>query len=339
MLMNDKVANDGIGFGFQYKDALGNKQNSSLYNLIWLWNNQIRICTTNSAAQIIGSYADNQWNKFAFVIDPTAFTADVYLNGQLVSENAKFLTDAEYTSMEGCEMTGIYRLKFEHSSNSSTSADYSALDDIKIYQGTYNNAADTMTLTAPNYVLYNNWIAIPETTDVSDFEAEVSISNATISGIFDNNAFESTEYADDYDIIMHDQYLVCETPGGALYYYRIVEQDAPVKVIKKTVVFDDTADVLPGSALDLGQYSFRIQYEKYNNNTESAYLILAKYVDDNFDQLENIKMSLKSLVFGSNETSDIEIEVDDSDNVLRAMVWAADEITPLCPATTYGLDN
>ncbi len=333
-LMNDDQANDVFSFCFKYKDSLGEEHNSEISTLIWLWRNQIRAFIHNNSENTVAAYTDNQWNKFAVVIDPDAFTADLYINGQLICENARFMPDSKYASMEGCEMTGIYRLNYKHSTASTTQDKYSAIDAIRVYQGDYDSAADSVTISSQSYLLQNNWIAIPDSTDTEDFADKIEISNATINGVFDDRTVSTTEYFDDYDVIQHDQYLVCETPGGAIHYYRIVEQDEPIKVIKKSLIFDGV-EVEPDSDLDIGEHNMYLEYEKYNNDEESAYLILTSYLDG---EVVDVDIVEEALEFGINQTQEAQLELEESSMVLKAMFWDVLELSPLSDVAKYGIE-
>lgn len=337
MLMNDDKANDGFAVAFKYKDSEGNEQNSSIVNLAWLWNNQIRVLTGNNSENIVGYYGNNQWNKFAFEINPETFTANVYINGTLISEDAKILPEASYSQLEGCKITGIYRIKHSHQTASTSQDKYSAIDDIKIYQGTYNNAADAMTLTTDYYV-NSGWIAIPEATDKSDFDSNIDSNYKDSIKIYTDNTM-SSEIVDEFDTIEHDQYLVCETAGGAIHYYRIVAQDEPVK-INMVIKNEEGTELGTDDLVDLGKYKMYVEYEKYNNDSENAYIILGEYIysfDNENLQLDEVDIESIDLSFGAHTTKEVEVSVEEYDRVLKAMAWNSENNIPFGTAATYGL--
>ena len=325
LLMNDMTASENMAFVFKYKDTEGETKGSALINLLYLSKGKVQAFTTNATGQNICSYSKDQWNKFAIEIDPTAFTANIYHNGELAMENQSFM--ASSFDATDCEMINIYRFKYEHSGNS-TADEYSAIDDFKVYLGAYKASEDALTVTSEDYTVQNGWIAITEETDIDTFNDTVEFNNCARMVIFDDKTMQSTELADDYEAVCHNQLLAVETTGGAIHYYRIVDQSEKTAILSQTAFAGADANSLTevntNGKLELNTYRGKATYEKYNNDPEYAYVILRSNIIDTPDDIEDIRLIKRPLVFGLNDIESDTIEIEDTDDQLKAMVWSTD---------------
>lgn len=334
ILMNDMAASENMAFMFEYEDANGEIKQSSLVTLLHLSKGKVQLLGVDSS-----TYSKNQWNKFAIEIDPKTFTADVYHNGKLAMENQRLM--ASSFDATDCEIVNIYRFKYEHSGNSTTD-EYSAIDDFKVYLGSYNAGEDALACTSEDYIVKNNWIAITEETDTDTFDSTISLDNIKRKVIFDDETMESTEIADEYEMVCHNQIMAVETEGGAIHYYRIVDQNEKTTVISNNVFAGANAssltEVKPGDKLELGTYRAKAVYEKYNNDPEYVYVALRSNLIDTPNDMEDVSFIKRELVFGLNDLESNTIEIEDTDEQLKAMIWNTD-LSPFCEAFVTPLEK
>jgi hypothetical protein len=273
-------------------------------------------------------------------IDPKTFRADVYLNGEKVRSTARFLKSS--MDVAGCELVNFFRFKYEHSSSSTDGKPSSALDDFKVYLGKYNASADALECTSSEYTIDGGWIVIDGETVVEDFEDNISLSNKKRLTIYDDATLTSKDNAEDLGIVEHNQYLVVETPGGALHYCRIVDQnEKPVilsKVVYQGVDADKLTEVTPEDELSLDTYRVRVYYEKYNKEPETAYVALRSNLFDTPEVMEGVSFAEKTLNFGSGYVDSDTIQIEDADAQLKTMVWDTN-LSPLCEASVTPLEK
>ena len=260
-------------------------------------------------------------------IDPTAFTADVYQNGTKIANGISIISG----NMSGKTITKINRFKYEHAGTRNTSASaWSAIDDIKVYVGAYDPSADTQTLTAPSYLVDStiNWIGVPAATTESAFNSAVTLSNT--SG--QKTVFTDNKMATSTSTVAHNYYYAAETQGGAIHYYRIVDQTEKSIVISKTTTYGGSA-ISVGDTLSTGNYIMSAVYEKYNSDPETAYVILGTYEIGSPETLKAASFTEQALSFGTGETASVTANLANASYKLRAMVWDKANYRALCTMT------
>lgn len=328
LLMNDTAATEQFDYTYSYKDGSDNVTNVSLDTLLQLGGGNIyAFRTVNPSA--IGTYEQNQWNKFVLEIDPTAFTADVYQNGTKIADDVAIASG----NMSGNTITKLTRLKHMHTGTTDTTASkWSAIDDIKVYVGAYDPSQDTQTVTAPTYLVNSsiNWIAVPAATTKSAFDSAVTLSNT--SG--QKTVFTDNTMATSSDSVAHNSYYAAETTGGAIHYYRIVDQTEKSIVTSKKTTYGGNA-ISVGDTLSTGNYTMNAVYEKYNNNPESVYVILGTYEVGSPETLKVANFTEQALSFGTGETATVTANLANASYKLRAMVWDTATYRPLCQMTEY----
>ena len=334
LLLNDPDYSENMAFAITYNDAEGIKR-TQFANLLYYKGNNIEAFTTHGSGNKVGTYEYDRWYKYAFEIDPETFTADIYQNGVKLNRSGKISFMPSGFDPTDCELLNVYRFKFEHNSNNESGAVYSAIDDIKVYTGKYNAAKDAVSCTVSQesgYLLSGRWLAISEETDVSTFEENATFDNVARMTIFDDASLTTTEDAEDNEIIRHNQYIAAEASGGAIHYYRIVDQNENTTVSSKTAYAGADAgnltEVDPSGRLELNTYRMKATYEKYNNEPEYAYTVLRSSLIDDPENAGDISFAKKALSFGANEVVSDTIDIEDTDDQLKAMLWAED-LSPL----------
>ena len=277
----------------------------------------------------IGKYEYDQWNKYAIEINSDTFTANVYVNGKLAKENVSIIKNVDTTD---CTIAEIYRFKVAHSSSNTVKGAYSALDDFKVYVGKYNNSDDLVSVTSDEYIVKNNWIALSEEATANEFNSAVTMSNVKRKTVYDDASLTTTELYDEFDYVGHDMYVALETNGGAIHYYRIVDQNEATKVLGRTVQLNGN-EVATDDELVLGKYVMNVEYEKYNNTEEKVNVILATYEGE---KLVDVKLVEMDYEFGKNEVTPVDIDIEKSGLNMKAMLWQLD-MKPIDGAVNYGV--
>ncbi|MCR4720060.1 MAG: heparinase II/III-family protein, partial [Firmicutes bacterium] len=339
LLLNDPGYSENMGVAITYKDAEGVTK-TQFVNLLYYKGNSIEAFTTHNTGNKVGTYEYDRWYKYAIEIDPETFTADIYQNGNKLNKSGRLSFMPSSFDPTDCELLNIYRFKYEHNSGSETDNVYSAIDDIRVYTGKYDAAKDAVNCTVAGgsgYLFNGSWLAITEENDVYTFEDNVEFGNTARFTIFDDDSLTTTEDADDNEIIRHNQYIAAEALGGAIHYYRIVDQSEKTTVISKKVYAgadaNNLAEINPYCQLELNKYRVKAIYEKYNNEPEYAYAIIRSNLIDSPNVANDISLAKRELLFGSHEIESDTIDVEDTDEQLKAMLWGED-LSPLGDAFT-----
>lgn len=318
----------GLGWTFELTDENGKTKRHDIVPLLHLENGVMfagrRWDTDEDAYKEIGSYENGQWYKFAFELDPTTLTADVYVNGVKAAEGVKF---ARPEVSEGCRMSGIMRLKlgYTYLKVDELSNGTIAYDDIKVYAGNYDAAKDSdVNITCDDFTISGNKILV--NSDYDNLELNAFKNQLTVTG-----DIKSIDIYDDYncnskDIVETDglidgSVLAIESNSGVMRYYTIRDIAAEAGVIK----FYNEGKAVDG-IIDAGTYTAKLILNNTNND-ESCLFIIATYDDGMLVSADCKDVTLTS---GLNEIEhSVEVEEISSDKFeIKAFVWSNGTLKP-----------
>lgn len=332
-LSNDESAiNTSVGFQMHYLDEQGAEKNTTIINALQFTADHKLTAFSNingnEYSLVVGTWANNQWIKCAVEINTDACSADMYINGEKVLEDICLLDGV--TVQEGMRITDIWRLKIDHMTSNQYAGSYIAVDDFAIYVGGYDAEEDVANVASTAYTVDNNYISVDcnKDTSVNSF-----LNNLNLGGneytLYDDETFSGTQNIDEFGEIFHGAYLVLQTAGGAIQYYKIVDANEKTAVNAMDIKRNGAtaADIQPGT------YSFAIQCEKYNNIPETVYAILASY-DEN-DALTGVNITEKDLELGKFISENVNLEIAEGIATVKAMVWDK-ELSPLAETSKIG---
>ena len=169
-----------------------------------------------------GSWADYAWYKTVAVLDRTAGTLSVYINGELISQ--KPLPEELAAGINGVAL---------NTAGSGTVG----LDDAAVHTGEYVPGTDDIVLTPnnANYIVSeeDNVIYIPADTDVEGILANISVSdNAELQGVYTDAAM-SVETAD--GAVADGNYIVFTSKIKSVYEaYKVKVSDGAQGILGVT---------------------------------------------------------------------------------------------------------
>lgn len=240
--------------------------------------------------EVVGTWKSDRWYKTAVVFHKETGLADFYLNGVLVKEGSKIAATID----------SLYRTKFVIL-GSTENAVSGGLDDLKLYEGTYDNTSEMVFVSGNSISDMDKVIFITNDMISADFELDYTVSGTAY--IYENQSFENLA-----EVITDGSVLVIKSQNSDnIDYYEFVD------VTKRTFVGTLRA-VLDGNNL----YECKngtITATAYVGTTSPVTIFAAVYEGDRLVRVTSDGKSASGAV-----STDVVIDKE-KEQTLKIMVW------------------
>ena len=281
---------------------------------------------------------NGRWYKIALVMNPSNYTMDIYVNGELkkanetldkidyvVDENQKLQPvdrTMEKTGGKKPVLTGILRFKAGgvlRATEGANSGTY-AYDDVKIYAGSYNSAADTADITVKEYPTANGIIKIDSNEDCekSTFMSNIVLNPGVRSAeLYDDDTLSGSQEIDSNGVY-DGNILAVETESGTMHYY-LLKDIAEETSAELKLYYNDT-EIQQGTAgFEKGTYTMKAVI---NKNDETAEDYLAVLALKKGGRLIGVKFVPQTVTAEGETTIPVEMNVEDTDGItFEAYLW------------------
>lgn len=284
---------------------------------------------------------NGRWYRIALIMNPSDYTMDIYVNGELKKANVSldkidYVVDEndqlkpvdrtmEKTGGKKPVLTGILRVKLGgvlRSTAGANSGTY-AYDDLKIYAGSYNAAADTADITVNNYDASTAGIIKIDTTEDCSLDTFMKniVLNAGVKSakLYDDDTFSGSDTIEE-DGVSDGNILAVETESGTMHYYLI--KDIAGEDSAEFKLFVGDTEIQPGtSSFAAGKYTLKAVINKADD-TKADYLAILAVKKDG--KPIDVKFVQQMVTDAGETVIPVETNITDTDGItIEAYLWDA----------------